>query len=612
MAAQSSSSSESALDILNHVAHGPVNQVGARGSSRDTRDATRDILGQATGSTPESSIASLVYELFDRAREARRGQMQTWKRNYHALNNRAYKPSQNAWDEAVNISSIWPPVASSVAWMTDQRPITEVTPVMPPFSPYADWYQSLADDMNTALKSGFISYSLSGEISRVLWDVFTYGIGYYKNQWEAPLADGLGDATFRRVDPFTVYPDPHARNEASLNYIIEARTMTVADAERAWPGASRKLNFNFQDDNVEQAPHALDDTVDDRKPRVALAALTPGGGFTNAEGPRGTRDTPVITVLEAYIRGSLFDKTDDPGVTRVRDDWRCVIVSGNTVLMDSPCTELNAFGEQPYTRQVLMDTGEWYGPCIVEMLVPIQRIINWLLGSINRNIYLMGNPVLLEDPRAVSRNRKFTSRPGQRLEAYANQAQWLSPPQLHPQLSADLVRYYKSEIESITGLSAMVRGFTPTGRNAQGVLDSVQDAAFVRVRSALRELERSLQIVSMRQAATIAEFYTEPRIMSLVGPDGQRTYNALRARHFYAVDEDNPTERIPLRFTIIADAGSQLLTSKQARANQAVELYKLGALDDVEVLKAQEWPNYARVAQRVMQLRATQPEKKKG
>ena len=42
-------------------------------------------------------------------------------------------------------------------------------------------------------------------------------------------------------------------------------------------------------------------------------------------------------------------------------------------------------------------------------------------------------------------------------------------------------------------------------------------------------------------------------------------------------------------------------TSKQARSAEAKHLFQLGGIDVYELLKAMEWPNYALVAQRVMQ-----------
>lgn len=579
----------SSLATLEQVVHGPLNEA-------------------ASASSPgQENVAVLVRELFMRAREARRPMIQQWKRNYRVLNNRDYRQGSTPWEEEPAISNVWPVVASATAWMTDQRPTIEVTPSAVDFTEYWEFYLQLATHMNVCMNSAFQNYMLDAEINKGLWDVYTYGIAYYKTCWEPWLAEGLGDAVFRRCDPFTIYPDPHAQSEDQLTYIIEAKTMTVNDMERSWPGAKRKIAQAFYLEENDEAPNKLDSTVQRNAPRPVLGALAPStrpDSTITSNRPDKPTDVPVVTVLEAYVRGTLIEASDEEGVSKVRDNWRCIVVCGNAVLMDEACEDMSAYATHPYSRQVLFDTGEWYGPCIVELLAPIQRLVNWLLGAINRNVYLMGNPVMIESPNAANRNKRITNRAGQRFTARPGEVGWLDPPQMHPQMSVDLIHYYEGKIETISGLSAMVRGFAPTGRNAQGVLDSVQDAAFVRVRASLRELERTLRSVAPRMAASIAEFYTEPRLMSLIGEDGRQTHLALQARHFYALDQDSPGERIPLRFSLTADAGSQLPTSKQARAAEAMELFKLHAIDIYELLKAIQWPNYAVAAQRIMEQNA--------
>lgn len=581
----------SSIAVLEEAVHAPQNEAASLPSH-------------------EREVAMLVRELFIRAREARRVLMEQWKRNYRVLNNRDYMPGGSPWDEEPAVNDIWPVVASAVAWMTDQRPTIEVTASTEQFSEYWDFYNQLAEDMNTVLNAVFQNYLLDAEINKALWDVYTYGVGYFKTTWEPWLADGLGDVAFRRRDPFTIYPDPFAHNESELTYIIEAHTMTVADADRTWPGAAAKLTAQYLEDH-DEAPHRLDTSVHRNQPRVAMGRITgtgvnvtAGQYWQSVDNPSSPHESPVVTVLEAYVRAHKVHDTDENGVKKVTDEWRCIVVCGTAVLMDKPCDEVNAYGTHPYTRLVLFDPGEWYGPCVVELLTPLQRMINWLLGAINRNVYLMGNPVLVEGPSAASRNRRYTNRPGQRLVGNPQEITWLNPPQMHPQIAVELIQFYKGEIETISGLSAMVRGFAPTGRNSEGVLDSVQDAAFVRVRASLRELERSLRGVALKMCANIAEFYTEPRLMSIIGPGGQRTHLALRSRHFYAIDADNPDDRVPLRFSLLADAGSQLPTSKQARAAEAKTLFKLGVIDEYETLKAMGWPNFQLVAQRVMERKA--------
>jgi hypothetical protein len=311
----------------------------------------------------------------------------------------------------------------------------------------------------------------------------------------------------------------------------------------------------------------------------------------------------MVLVLECWIRNHEVRDGED-GTKIVVDNWRCVVTTGNRVLLDAAAADINAYGIHPYDKIVLYDTGEWYGPCMVEFLTPPQESINRILNAIEQNMMLMGNPMLLESPRAATRNKRITNRPGQRLEGNAGEVNWMNPPQMHPQIAVQLIQFYQSKIENISGLSAMIRGFSPTGRNAQGVLDSVQDAAFVRVRASLRELERLLRGCAVKMAANVAEFYTEPRLVSLLGPDGDRTSKALTARHFYVTDYQEQGERIPMRFNLLADAGSQLPTSKQARSADAERLFALGAIDHLELLKAKQWPNYAVVTKRMMEQQA--------
>lgn len=567
-------------------------------------------VASAPDTDSEHTRAEYVRRLFYRARDARRPLIRQWKRNYRTLHSKTWAPRSESWMPSPEIAQVWPVVFSCVAWLTDQRPTIEVTPAAQPFSMYSDWYQGFADDMNVCLNATFVGNSLDGEVNKLLWDTYTYGIGYLKCTWEPWLADGIGDAAFRRVDPFSIYPDPFARNVSDLTYIIEAKIMTISDVDRAWPGAAARLSGGGMLEQTDEAPHALDETVTQTMPRVRLGNISPNTNtryaISDKDRMTAVRDETVVTVLECWVREHDVTDTADDKVKSVRDCWQCIVVCGNTVLLDESAEDVNAFGEHPYSRMVVADTGEWYGVSLVELLDSPQESIGRLLTSIEQNIALMGNPVLKEQQNSPSVQKRLSNRPGARIPVRSTtDVEWLQPPQIAPQLAPQMIQFYKGEIESISGLSAMIRGFSPSGRNAQGVLDSVQDAAFVRVRATLRELERCLRIVCSKMCATIAEFYDEPRFMAQIGPDGQKTNLALRARHFYTRDYDDDNERIPLRFSLLADAGSQLPTSKQARAADASQLYAMGAIDVFELLKARQWPNYSVVAKRVMSQQAS-------
>jgi hypothetical protein len=218
------------------------------------------------------------------------------------------------------------------------------------------------------------------------------------------------------------------------------------------------------------------------------------------------------------------------------------------------------------------------------------------------NIWLAGNPVLLEDSRSGLQRTRITNKPGQRLTVNAGtRVEWMNPPQIQPAMAMQLVNFYVGEIERISGLSAIVRGATPTGRNAQGVLDAVQEAAFVRTRLALRNLEYTLKGAGSKAAALIAEFYDVPRVIALAGPTGQATVTSLNGKHFYV-----PTAEgiIPLRFQLQVQAGSSITTSRAARQAQADQLFAMGAIDEEAVLSAHDFPNWPMIVDRVREMKA--------
>lgn len=566
-------------------------------------------------------IAQTVQALFYRARDARRPLMAQWKKNYKVLNNRTWTNRSEPWMPAPEISNIWPLVASMVSWMTDQRPGCEVSASAPPFSEFADYYNNIADQMNSILDSQYAENMEDAEIEKILWDVCTYSVGYSKVTWEPWLADGLGDAAMRRVDPATLYPDPNAHSMDQANYIVEAKIMSMNDLDRAFPGAASKVQPGMSM-HIDESPHRLDQTVQQGQPRVNMGPLAPNTQFTTwQQSPRAassyTTEDPVVVVLEAWIRTHRIidhheDKSLQPGTARVIDRWKCVVVVNNTVLMDKYADEIYAFTTHPYSKMVLFDTGEWYGPCLVEFLTSPQESINRMLQTIEHNLLLLGNPILLEQPKAnIGGRPSLSNRPGQRVLGNKQTTGFMDPPVIHPDFMK-LIEYYEGKMEVIAGMYAIMRGAQQGGaRQSSDVVSNIQDSAFVRVRATLRNLERLLRDAANKKCAIISEFYTEPRLVHVLGAkEGNPIALALRANHFYNLpgtmdmaDGDMP---VPMRFKVRADAGSDHPTSRQSRQAQMERLFALGTVDIPALLQAESIPGWKDIAGRVMQQQAQQ------
>lgn len=526
------------------------------------------------------------------------------------LRNRYWAEGRPNWMPSPQIPEIFPIVASMVGWMTDQRFRHEITPAALPFSPFAQFMSGLGADLETVMDSTWHVNKEENEVTKMLWDANIYGTGILKTTWDETLVNGQGDALSRRVDPYTFYPDPAGRDMEGCNYFIEARSMSVQELDRKFPGAAKYFVDGGITEDVDEAPTQLDNlsSFPRANPGAISPATSPRYGMPGSSRIHAT-DVLGVTVLEAWIREhELYEAKwkDNEGKEhtdlRVYDTWRVIVVAGGRVLMNEPADELWAHGQHPYDRYVAHDLGEFWGLSLVELLSSPQEAINRIIAALQHNVELVGNPIFVESVRSGITRTTLTNKPGTRLQVNdGGKADWLQPPQLH-QMMPELLRYYLQRMEAVSGLSAVTKGGSAGNRNAQGVVDAMQEAAFVRIRMALRNLEYTLRDSGYKKASLICENYTTPRMVAIVGPTGNKTSLALGGRHFYTPGANGST---PMKFQLLVNAGSAGHTSRKVREDQAIMLYTLGAIDEDALLEALDFPNRMVVSERVKQLKAS-------
>lgn len=551
----------------------------------------------STHISEDSSLAATIRQLFYDARQAKRPMLNQWNANYMYLRNRPNSlPSQSRSTSLV--PEIFPIIASKVGWKIDRRIVNSVSSAAVPHTAYWIDTSDLAADLSMILDATYSVNGEEGEVSKMIWDAEIYGTGFTKTTWDPALAGGLGDAVIRRVDPFTIYPDPQARTMDDLNYIVEVRTMSLQEVDRRWPGAAKKLSTGAFIEQSDEAPDQLSNRQ--QMPRANPGAISPatvprygmvGGGFLSAT------NEPGVTVMEAWLR--THDTVEDeeaPYGYRTEETWRVVVVAGSHILMDEPATNLWSHGRHPYSRYVTADVGEFWGFSTVELLIPTQRSINRLLSAMEQNVLLTGNPTLVDDVRAGISRTQATNKPGQRFTVGAgSKVDWLKPPPMN-QMMPELVRYMLQRMEAVSGLAAVTRGGSMPGRNAQGVMDAMQEAAFVRIRMELTQLQLTLTDAGRLKASLIVENYTEPRNMAIIGPDGAQKMLAIQGRHFLIPTEDG---EMPLEYTLLVDAGASEHTGRKAREDQVLGLANMGILDGQAVLEALDFPGRAEITKRM-------------
>lgn len=583
-------------------------RLSARSAPGGSTAAATDIDAEA-----ERQLAAYVLQLFREARHYRRPLVERWLRSYNVLHNRTWGTRAD-WMPAPEVPEVWPIVSAIVGWQTEAQPTFFVTPSMSPHTDAYGFHSRLAHDLVTAMRAAWHANDYDAEIEQIAWDANAYGTGIGKALWDPTKCGGLGDAVLRRVDPFTFYPDPKATSFDSANYFLEVRTESIQELDRRYPGAAKKLKMG----DVGRMDH--DRTPDRINPQGRPASIPNYGPIPNTGGsssyvpssqnPQSPFESdPGVTVFECWLREHFY--VDDTSVTaddgqpvkRTVERWRCIVVAGSVVLFDEPATELWSHGQHPYERYVLQETGEFWGQSLVELLTPTQISINRLLAAIEHNIWLTGNPVFIEDTRSGLQRAHVTNKPGQRLTINPNsQAGWQNPPAFGSGFNPmNLVEFYIGRMEAISGLSSINRGYTPTGRNAQGVIDAVQESAFVRIRLAQRNLERTLHRLGDKIASLIVEFYDTPRVIAIAGPGGRESSLALRGLHWWLPTAEG---RVPMRYTLHVEAGSSLPTSRSARIQEAVNLFTLGIYDEEAVLEEIAPPNWQRTLARVREMKA--------
>ncbi len=542
-------------------------------------------------------LASAVRQMFYDARAAKRPMLSSWDVNYHYLRNRPHMLPMATRGTSL-VPEIFPIISSKVGWKVDRRIVNTVSSSAVPNTGWWTDTSDLAADLGTVLDATYSVNGEEGEVALACWDAEIYGTGFFKTCWDPALAGGLGDAVIRRVDPYTVYPDPQARSMRDINYILEVRTMSLQECDRRWPGSARVLHDT---PFLDQAPEAPDQLVNRSTfPRANPVNLPSGGvgsygmvggGFIDAT------QAPGVTVIEGWLRDHATISDDAaPYGYRVEETWRCVVVAGSHILMDEPATNLWSHGRHPYSRYVTADVGEFWGFSTVELLIPTQRSINRLLAAMEQNTLLTGNPTLVDDVRSGISRTAATSRPGQRFTVGSgSKVEWLKPPTMS-NMMPELVRYMLQRMEAVSGLAAVTRGGSMPGRNAQGVMDAMQEAAFVRIRMELIQLQLSLADAGRLKAALIVDNYTEARNMAIIGPDGANKMLSIQPRHFLIPTMDG---EVPLEYTLLVDAGASQHTGRKAREDQLFSLANLGIIDGEAVLDGLDFPGRAEIIKRM-------------
>lgn len=568
----------------------------------------------------QTGMVERLRMLYTVARQARGSVKKEWERNFRLTMNRVSTALPAA--AGVRANEVFPTIDARVGWMTDQEITCSVTPAADPFSPYYTTMTMLGEQLEAVVNSVYLTDGWYAQVVMMLWDASMYGAGFLKVGWDQGKTAGKGDITCEHVSPWCIYPDPVATNMDDAEFIIEVHTMTPAEIERRYPSVSKSL--------IEEATKAATVTRDHLGPRqteqqkgsrLQLIPINAGQGPTTWGPPGGASSTPgrnapyrAVNVYECWIKENYLETVTPadptkPTETTVVAEWRVIVHSGGRVLLDELASNLYATNRHPYVRYVDVETGTFWSSAVVRDIGPCQIALNRLVALVQNNIEYTGNPIFIGVKGSGMDRSTFVNRPGRIYDvdggpgAKTKSPQWLNPPSL-PSILMQFIQFWRDEIERIAGIQGTQRGEVPSGRATDKQVSATQEAGFIRIRSAQRNLELTLRKAFELACNLVVLNYDAPRTVAIVGPEGALTSIRLAANHFYCPSGPGAPE--PLRFSLQVHAGSVKPTSRAARIQEAVQLKGMGAVDNEYVLQAFQVAHAQAILQRMAQAQQQQ------
>jgi hypothetical protein len=578
-----------------------------------------------TANSTDDRVRNLKY-LYEKARKAKRNRYDTWTRNWRLVHNRVGGNAVEAWMPTPRTSEVYPICSNIVAWANDQHTNISIAAAASPHSDYGEYIQELAMDLGNVINAVWDANHFSAQTKLCIWDSLIYGVGVFKTTWDQNLDDGMGQVCLKRVDPWTLYVDPKCTSFEDAEYIIEARLMSPDEVERRFPGNREAITAGGRvsgTTEIDQAPRMHDQVGGSNDGGIApLNTQTSQGagvfGYTSG-GPgdgrnaiqtnrrRGNQPTRDVVVYEFWTKENeewWEDKTDIYGksysVKHVAPIWRVTCVCNDEVLLDAFADDLWSHQSHPYSRFAFDDIGEFYGISLVDHLAFPQVYINRLLAAMQMNAELCGNPVFVENEQMGISRQTIVSKPGQRIQMRGtnpnDKPMWLQPPPMPSQVQ-DLIQFWLARMQNVAGISEAMKGQNRQGpgRTTEQTMSTIQEVAFVRIRSFLANMEEGLEDASQKMCDIIIDNYDQPRMMAVCGPEGRESSIALRGRHFMV---PTPHGASPLKYTIAVDAGAAEPTSLQARQSRELQLFQMGATDDEALLQALNYQGYQEVIDR--------------
>lgn len=540
--------------------------------------------------SPEMDQADLsakvenVWACFQEARNHDKQYKKDWDRWYRLYEGRHWSVATRDWQSTPVINLCFSAVETICPILTDSRPQCQVVPRTPESERIAlvlghivDWLWE-ANDCDIKLPS-------------TVKNMLIFGSGFWKIVWDPSARGGLGDVRIFEVDPVNVFISPYARRLEEAEYVIHAENIPRRMVARMYPQLSPESK------GVDEPSLTPDRSITNQdsmgsKTGGEFMQLTDGSGFARVGRDSSGYDEggDRVTVLEKW------ERREDGSI------WQVVVVNHELVLeRPSPFQH----GRFPFVH--FRDNDRSWSVWPSGELQHVERLqieINRRRGHIMDILRYTANPMLVVDPSLIGDFDQLEARPNLVIPAEGGLASvgWLQPPSI-PNALFQVNALDKEDFDAVLGKTDILSGRKPPDIEAGVALDIMQEAASVRMRLKVRNIENALRRAGELQVALVQQFYTTERVFKIVGSELMGLEKPLTQDGFMAINQPDPNSpvdpetgmptiinnEIPTlaeaEFDVRIGAGSTLPVSKSMEFQKAIGMYQMQLADDAFVWK---------------------------
>jgi hypothetical protein len=572
----------------------------------------------------EKKDIKLAEKLFGIAKKNKQKYDENWNKWYNMFRGRQWQEQRPSYRHAEVVNLIFREIQSGVPIQMDTRPKFEFLPMEP-----GDI--ELAEIMNQVCEADWNRYNWLAQITENVYDSYILGTGIGGVEFDEKKNYGAGSVCMESADPFHHFPDPAARDfNKKMKYHVVAEPMALEDIKAKWPNGKY-----VKSDIIDIAQMDIGD-----KDKVRVKSPVEARVIADQSQQADGDETPQALVITVYLDGefeieekAIEDETkpDEIGIKYVQQKkypkGRKLVVASKVVLESGE----NKYddGKVPFARyQNYVNQRQFWGISDIEQLESPQKVFNKLVSFSLDVLTLMGNPIWKVGASSGVDTENLFNQPGLVIEADdIAQIQREEGVQLQP-FVLQLIDRMKLWFDDVSGSSDTSRGAKPEGVTAASAIQSLQEAAQTRIRQKSRNLDAFLQDLGQLYMSRVFQFYTAPQVFRITGKDGAQNFfkfhvephptddmkKLIRFRPFSMAEDGSMKEgeekviESQGLLDIKVNTGSTLPFIKADKENRALQLFDRGIIDEEEVLKASDYPNWEAVLQRVMERKAAAQE----